>query len=247
MRLQTAAAADSLALALRVVHRPPAFRREGVRDAAATTALIREVGAAPLPRRGIAPASAVRAAVPRRHGSGPSTLTYWYGAVSVCATSVARPAALNSRAFCDPAPVPKYRSPPTSYEYQIGTARGPRPDSSTLTMPTCTSARNCSRSARVMLRLIATPSTSAAASRTGGGVSRARVRAGRPSFEPRALRDRVAAAPVLGGAHIDVHRRQREQTDDQCTETEGRGIAPDPTHVEQPPGYLEDQHRGRQQ
>src|ERR1700742_674201 len=42
---------------------------------------------------------------------------------------------------------------PSSYEYQTGSASGPRPGSSTARMPTCTSARNASRSALVMCPL----------------------------------------------------------------------------------------------
>src|SRR2546430_9823096 len=53
--------------------------------------------------------------------TGPSTLTYLYGRVSVCAHRLNLPARWRSRAFREVLAVTTRSSPPGSYEYQIGT------------------------------------------------------------------------------------------------------------------------------
>src|SRR5207248_6101300 len=82
--------------------------------------------------------------------TGPSTVTYRYGASSVCAQRLSRCSRSISTAFCEVLPVMKLTVPPGSYEYQIGIVSGARPSAVTLTTPTCRSARNASRSAGVM-------------------------------------------------------------------------------------------------
>src|SRR5438045_316439 len=90
-----------------------------------------------------------------RSVTGPSTVTYRYGASSDCTHKVARFAARNNSALRDASPTENVIVLSPSSVYQTGAETGPRSGDSRLSTPTRgASVRNVSRSSGVMLRSI---------------------------------------------------------------------------------------------